>query len=69
MALEGKEGEMSENIMDALEAAGFKPRAQEAVGGKFWTAVSKGIIKTILDHGEVEVKGGGSYGGEMAKIK
>ncbi|CCO46626.1 hypothetical protein VIBNISOn1_1840009 [Vibrio nigripulchritudo SOn1] len=69
MALKGQESVMAENIMNALEAAGFKPRAQEAVGAKFWTAVSKGIIDTIVSESEVEVKGGGSYGGEMAKVK
>ena len=43
--------------------------AVAALGEKVWTAISKGIIKTINDEGLVEVKGGGSYGGEMAKIK
>ncbi|HGZ6705707.1 TPA: hypothetical protein ACOLYM_004173 [Vibrio parahaemolyticus] len=69
MALKGQEAVMAENIMDALEAAGFKPRAQEAVGAKFWTAVSKAIIDTTVSKSEVIVKGGGSYGGEKAKIE
>ncbi|EII3125339.1 hypothetical protein [Vibrio parahaemolyticus] len=69
MPLEGKESTMAKNIMDFMEEAGLDPRASAALGEKVWTAISKGIIKTINDEGLVEVKGGGSYGGEMAKIK
>lgn len=69
MALEGCESEMAENIMDAMEAKGLNPRANAALGEVVWTAVSEGVIKTIVDKLEVIVNGGGSYGGEKAKVE
>lgn len=68
MPLEGKEAVMANNIMDELEKAGLNPRAAAALTEKFWVPACKGIIKTINELGEVDVKGGGSYGGEKAKI-
>lgn len=67
MALEASA--MAGNIIAALEAAGFKPTVEHTAGNKMWTAISEGIIKTIHDDGLVIVKGGGSYGGEDAKIE
>lgn len=68
MPLEGKESVMANNIMDEMEAVGLNPRASAALGEKLWKAVSKGVIKTINEQAEADVKGGGSYGGEKAKI-
>ena len=52
-----------------MESVGLNPRANAALGEKVWGAVSKGIIKSLQDSGEVIVIGGGSYPGEKAKIK
>ncbi|UTZ44588.1 hypothetical protein [Vibrio campbellii] len=62
MPIEGKESEMAENIMDEMEKVGLNPRAGAALSDKLWTAVSKGVIKTFIEHAEVPVTKGDSAG-------
>lgn len=66
MPLLGKESEMANNIMDEMEKVGLNPRAEKALSEVLWKAISAGVIKTIIEHGEVPVTGGSSKG--MYKI-
>lgn len=68
MALKGGEEIMAKNIMDEMEAVGLNPRQAAALAERFYVPLSKALIKTINELGEVDVTGGGSYGGEKAKI-
>lgn len=53
---------MTDDIIEAMQAAGFEPLADKCASRKWWLALSKGIVKHINENADVKVTGGSSQG-------